>query len=206
MADLDPVEMRLGRHAGGSALDAFLPVAGAPASAWFLMDSGNTGSIIVSAHARGQLGLQELAAEESHMATLGLPGQGYGIRYEFGIFEQVIRAGQQVERADEWLRFGNPWEIARPEHAVLVKFGGTTQHVPIEGGGFRVVWQPADTVAGVPHDVPVAGYRNNTVNTLGLLETMIEHDVRKIVFSSTAATYGENEEMPLREGMQQQSA
>lgn len=117
----------------------------------------------------GNGGLGRLAAcfLES-MATLALPGQGYGIRYEFGIFEQEFKAGQQVERADEWLRFGNPWEVRRPEHAVQVGFGGSTHHVPNGEGGFRVVWAPSTAVMGVPHDVPVAGYRNGTVNTLRL--------------------------------------
>ena len=117
----------------------------------------------------GNGGLGRLAAcfLES-MATLSIPGQGYGIRYEFGIFEQEFKNGQQLERADEWLRFGNPWEIARPEHSVLVGFGGTTHNVPDGDGGFRVVWTPGHTVVGVPHDVPVAGFRNDTVNTLRL--------------------------------------
>jgi starch phosphorylase len=116
----------------------------------------------------GNGGLGRLAAcfLES-MASLALPGQGYGIRYEFGIFEQTIRNGQQVERADEWLRFGDPWEIARPEDAVEVGFGGTTQNVP-DGDGFRVVWRPKDAVIGVPHDMPVAGFRNGVVNSLRL--------------------------------------
>jgi len=117
----------------------------------------------------GNGGLGRLAAcfLES-MASLALPGMGYGIRYEFGIFEQVIRDGQQRERADEWLRFGNPWEVRRPEHTVEIGFGGETQLVPSEDGGYRMVWTPADTVLGVPHDLPVAGYRNETVNTLRL--------------------------------------
>ncbi len=117
----------------------------------------------------GNGGLGRLAAclLES-MATLGLPGHGYGIRYEFGIFEQVIRNGGQVERADEWLRFGNPWEIARPEYAVTVGFGGHTEHVMKPGGGFRVVWRPSETVVGVPYDTPIAGHGNNTVNSLRL--------------------------------------
>jgi starch phosphorylase len=117
----------------------------------------------------GNGGLGRLAAcfLES-MATLALPGQGYGIRYEFGIFEQAFRNGQQVERADEWLRFGNPWELARPEHAVEVRFGGETDLVPSEDGGYRVVWTPHDTVLGVPHDVPIAGFGNGTVNALRL--------------------------------------
>jgi starch phosphorylase len=117
----------------------------------------------------GNGGLGRLAAclLES-LATLGMPGYGYGIRYEFGIFEQAIRNGQQVERADEWLRFGNPWEIARPEYTVPVSFGGTTEQVKDRDGRFRVVWHAADKVVGVPYDTPIAGYRTNTVNSLRL--------------------------------------
>jgi starch phosphorylase len=117
----------------------------------------------------GNGGLGRLAAcfLES-MATLGLPGGGYGIRYEFGIFEQAIRNGGQVERADEWLRFGNPWEIARPEYSVPVQFGGHTEHIQDGQGGFKVVWRGADRVVGVPYDTPIAGHQSNTVNTLRL--------------------------------------
>ncbi len=117
----------------------------------------------------GNGGLGRLAAclLES-MATLGLPGHGYGIRYEFGIFEQVIRDGFQVERADEWLRFGNPWEIERPEYTVTVRLGGHTEVVPDGRGGFRVFWTGGEEVIGVPYDTPVAGYRTNTVNSLRL--------------------------------------
>jgi glycogen phosphorylase len=116
----------------------------------------------------GNGGLGRLAAclLES-MATLGLPGAGYGIRYEFGIFEQVIRNGAQVERADEWLRFGNPWEIARPEYTVPVQFGGHTEQIQHDGG-FRVVWRGAEKILGVPYDTPIAGYGSSTVNSLRL--------------------------------------
>jgi starch phosphorylase len=117
----------------------------------------------------GNGGLGRLAAciLES-LATLSLPGGGYGIRYEFGIFEQVIRDGYQVERADEWLRFGNPWEIARPEYTVLVSFGGSTERIPDGKGGFRVVWHPTEQILGVPYDTPIAGYGSNNVNSLRL--------------------------------------
>jgi starch phosphorylase len=117
----------------------------------------------------GNGGLGRLAAcfMES-LASLCLPGMGYGIRYEFGIFEQVIRDGYQVERADEWLKFGNPWELARPEYAFQVGFGGHTMMVPVEGGGFKVHWQPATKVIGVPYDTPISGYHVNNVNTLRL--------------------------------------
>ncbi|NUO47988.1 MAG: glycogen/starch/alpha-glucan phosphorylase, partial [Polyangiaceae bacterium] len=117
----------------------------------------------------GNGGLGRLAAcfLES-LATLSLPGMGYGIRYEFGIFEQAIRNGYQVERADEWLKFGNPWEFARPEYTVPVGFGGHTMHVPNESGGFKIIWKPSTKVIGVPYDTPIAGYMSNTVNTLRL--------------------------------------
>ena len=117
----------------------------------------------------GNGGLGRLAAclLES-IATLSLPGQGYGIRYEFGIFEQAIRNGYQIERADEWLRFGNPWEIERPEYAVSVGFGGHTERVHDGKGGFRIDWVPSESVLGVPFDTPIAGHRTNTVNSLRL--------------------------------------
>ncbi len=117
----------------------------------------------------GNGGLGRLAAcfLES-MATLGLPGYGYGIRYEFGIFEQAIRKGSQVERADEWLRFGNPWEIERPEYAVKVGFGGHTEMRMNGNGGYRMVWHPAERIVGVPYDTPIAGHGTPTVNSLRL--------------------------------------
>jgi glycogen phosphorylase len=117
----------------------------------------------------GNGGLGRLAAclLES-MATLGLPGYGYGIRYEFGIFEQAIRNGAQVERADEWLRFGNPWELARPEYTVNVSFGGHTEHVADGHGRFKVAWRGAERVVGVPYDTPIAGFHTHTVNSLRL--------------------------------------
>ena len=125
----------------------------------------------------GNGGLGRLAAclLES-MATLGLPGYGYGIRYEFGIFEQAIRGGQQVERADEWLRFGNPWEIERPEYSVTVGFGGRTEMVPDGRGGFRVLWHASDHVLGVPYDMPIAGHGTDTVNTLRLWAARAHED------------------------------
>ncbi|HTM21332.1 MAG TPA: glycogen/starch/alpha-glucan phosphorylase, partial [Kofleriaceae bacterium] len=102
------------------------------------------------------------------MATLALPGVGYGLRYEFGIFRQEIKDGAQVEHPDDWLRFGNPWEIARPEYTVAVRFGGSTERVPDGKGGFKVVWNAAEAVLGVPYDTPISGYKNDTVNTMRL--------------------------------------
>ncbi len=133
----------------------------------------------------GNGGLGRLAAclLES-TATLGYPCAGYGIRYEFGIFEQVIRDGYQVERADEWLRFGNPWEIERPEYTVTVSFGGRTEQVGDGHGGFRVVWFPADQVYGVPYDTPIAGFHSNTVNTLRLWAARAGQDFDFSLFNS----------------------
>jgi starch phosphorylase len=117
----------------------------------------------------GNGGLGRLAAcFLDSLATLEVPAIGYGIRYEFGIFQQEIVDGWQVEKTDKWLRFGNPWEIARPEWAVEVKLGGHTERFPDENGRLRVRWLPAKTVNGVPYDTPILGYRVNTANTLRL--------------------------------------
>ena len=117
----------------------------------------------------GNGGLGRLAAcYLDSLATLRIPTLGYGIRYEFGIFEQAIDDGWQVERTDKWLRFGNPWDIPRPEWAVEVKFGGHLEHFKDQTGQVRVRWTPAKTVLGIPYDTPICGYRNNTANTLRL--------------------------------------
>ncbi len=102
------------------------------------------------------------------LSTLEIPAIGYGIRYEFGIFDQMIRDGWQVEITDMWLRLGNPWEIARPEEAQVVKFGGRTEMYHDDKGNLRVRWIPAYTVKGVPYDTPILGYRVNTANTMRL--------------------------------------
>jgi len=117
----------------------------------------------------GNGGLGRLAAcFLDSMATLALPATGYGIRYEFGIFDQEIREGWQVERPEEWLRFGNPWEIPRPEYQVPVRFYGRTEKIPDPSGEPRVRWVDTRHVLGMPYDTPIAGYRNSTVNTLRL--------------------------------------
>ena len=102
------------------------------------------------------------------MATLQVPVIAYGIRYEFGIFEQAIRDGQQVELADKWLRYGNPWEIPRPEITFEVGFGGTVAHVTDDNGRFHVRWQPERRVKGVAYDTPIPGFNVPTVNLLRL--------------------------------------
>ncbi|MCY1337278.1 Maltodextrin phosphorylase [compost metagenome] len=117
----------------------------------------------------GNGGLGRLAAcFMDSLATLEIPALGYGIRYEYGIFQQTIMDGMQVEKTDTWLRNGNPWEIQRSEWAVQVRLGGHTEHYTDDHGHYRVRWVPAKTVAGVPFDSPILGYRVNTVNTLRL--------------------------------------
>ncbi|MEB3230083.1 MAG: glycogen/starch/alpha-glucan phosphorylase [Leptolyngbyaceae bacterium] len=117
----------------------------------------------------GNGGLGRLAAcYLDSLATLGIPSYGYGIRYEFGIFDQDVRDGWQVERTDKWLRNGNPWEIARPEWAVEVKLGGHTETYIDERGQRRTNWMPDQIIRGIPYDTPILGYRTNTANTLRL--------------------------------------
>jgi len=117
----------------------------------------------------GNGGLGRLAAcYMDSLSTLEIPAVGYGIRYEFGIFTQEIRDGWQIEVADQWLRFGDPWEICRPEAAVDVGFGGHTEAHTDSHGRYRVHWYPAQWVKGIPHDMPILGYKVNTANTLRL--------------------------------------
>jgi len=117
----------------------------------------------------GNGGLGRLAAcYLDSMATLDIPSIGYGIRYEFGIFDQDIRDGWQFEITDKWLRYGNPWEIARPEWAVEVKLGGHTETYSDETGRHRVRWVPNEIAMGIPYDTPILGYKTNTATTLRL--------------------------------------
>src|ERR1043166_4239080 len=102
------------------------------------------------------------------LATLEVPAIGYGIRYEFGIFDQTIKDGWQVEITDKWLRLGNPWEIARPEITHEVKFGGRSESWTDEQGRYRVRWVPETEVKGVAYDTPTPGYRVATCNVLRL--------------------------------------
>lgn len=117
----------------------------------------------------GNGGLGRLAAcFLDSLASLEVPAIGYGIRYEFGIFHQIIQDGWQVEIPDNWLRFGNPWELPRPDESVEVKLGGRTETIRDENGNTKVVWIPERTILAIPHDTPVPGYDTNTVNPLRL--------------------------------------
>jgi len=117
----------------------------------------------------GNGGLGRLAAcYMESMATLQVPAIGYGIRYEFGIFDQEIRNGWQVEVADSWLSLGNPWEIAKPEIRFDVKFGGHTEPYRDAEGRYRVKWIPQHVVQGTPYDTAMLGFGVNSANRLRL--------------------------------------
>ncbi len=125
----------------------------------------------------GNGGLGRLAAcYMDSLATLDIPAVGHGLRYEFGIFDQDIRDGWQVERTDRWLRKGNPWEVRRFEIEHRVGFGGKSRQVTDEHGRLHVTWTPERVVKGVPYDVPVAGYGTNTTNFLRLWSAVADEE------------------------------
>lgn len=123
----------------------------------------------------GNGGLGRLAAcYIDSLASQQIPAIGYGIRYEFGIFDQEIRDGWQVEKTDKWLRKGNPWEVARPELSVSVSFGGYTESYVDSGGRNCFRWKPDYLVKGIPYDTPVMGYNVPSCNFLRLWKSEAE--------------------------------
>ena len=117
----------------------------------------------------GNGGLGRLAAcFLDSCATLQLPVQGYGIRYEYGMFRQRIQNGYQVEEPDHWLAMMNRWEVERREYKQRIKFGGRSEHYYDDNGRRRVRWVDTQDVQAIPYDVPIPGYQNGTVNTLRL--------------------------------------
>ena len=138
-----------------------------------------------------ELGLEidDLAAEENDMglgngglgrlaacfldslATLDLPAVGYGIHYEYGLFKQKFEDGHQVERPDNWEKFGNPWEIIRPEYMQTVRLYGRVENSVNEKGDFKPEWVDTRSVNGIPYDIPICGYGTKTVNFLRLWES-----------------------------------
>jgi starch phosphorylase len=134
--------------------------------------------------ALGNGGLGRLAAcILDSMATLSVPGIGYGIRYEYGLFYQTIEGGAQVEHPDTWLRFRNPWELPRPEVLYPVRFGGRTAHVADGQGNLRAEWLDADTVFAMACDTPVPGYHTATVNNLRLWSAKATRDFNLQLFN-----------------------
>ncbi len=117
----------------------------------------------------GNGGLGRLAAcFMDSLTTLQVPAIGYGIRYEFGMFDQQIKDGWQFPVTDKWLRYGNPWEIARPELSFRVRLGGHTEQYTDENGKYTVRWIQGTALKGVAYDTPIPGYRNDKINLLRL--------------------------------------
>ena len=134
--------------------------------------------------ALGNGGLGRLAAcfLES-MASLGIPAYGYGIRYDHGLFRQVIRDGWQQEYPEDWLSFGNPWEFERPEVIYDIHFGGRVERAAGPGGIARSVWQPDETLEAVAYDTPIVGWRGRHVNTLRLWSARAADPMRLDAFN-----------------------
>ncbi len=134
--------------------------------------------------ALGNGGLGRLAAcfMES-MATLGIPAHGYGIRYDHGLFRQVIMNGWQEEFPEEWLSFGNPWEFERPEVHCDIGFGGSVETLAGEGDTDHHTWHPAEVVVAVAYDTPAVGWRGRRVNTLRLWSARPVDPLRLDVFN-----------------------
>lgn len=135
--------------------------------------------------ALGNGGLGRLAAcfMES-MATLGIPAYGYGIRYDFGLFRQIIAQGWQQEYPDEWLGFGNPWELPRPEVVYHVHFGGSVATADDGKGHQRATWTPGETVEAVAYDTPIVGWRGQHVNALRLWSARAPDPLKLDVFNT----------------------
>ena len=132
----------------------------------------------------GNGGLGRLAAcFLDSMATMELPGYGYGIRYEHGIFRQEFDNGWQVEKPDDWLKLGNAWEIVRPEDAVPVLLYGRIEHLPTGAGTTKALWVDWQMIEGLPYDFPVIGYGVNTVNLLRLWSARAAEGFRLDVFN-----------------------
>lgn len=132
----------------------------------------------------GNGGLGRLAAcFVDSCATLQLPVMGHCIRYEYGIFRQLIENGEQVEKPDHWLAHGNPWELERVEFIQRVRFRGRVEYGSEADGGLQVRWLDTEDVLAVPYDVPIPGYRNGTVNTLRLWKAVAVEEFDLVQFN-----------------------
>ncbi|SFB79592.1 starch phosphorylase [Brevinema andersonii] len=140
--------------------------------------------------ALGNGGLGRLAAcFLDSLATMGYAGHGYGIRYKYGMFEQKIQNGYQVEAPDNWLKKGDPWEVRRDSDAVYVKFGGRVDNVMEDSGRIGFRRNNAETIIAVPYDMPIIGYKNGCINTLRLWQAQAPEP-----FDLTAFNNGEFEQ------------
>jgi starch phosphorylase len=127
--------------------------------------------------ALGNGGLGRLAAcFLDSLATMSLPGYGYGIRYEYGMFKQQIENGEQVEHPDNWLRYGNPWEFSRPEVLYPVKFGGKVLDYIGDDGQLQHHWVETQDVMAMAYDTPIPGYNTNSVNNMRLWSAKASRD------------------------------
>ncbi len=132
----------------------------------------------------GNGGLGRLAAcFLDSLATLDYPALGYGIYYEYGLFKQAFLNGQQVERPDNWIIFGSPWEVMRPEYIQQVRLFGRVENVFDDRGNYRPRWVDTKTILGVPHDIPIAGYGTGTVNLLRLWASKSTEDFDLAAFN-----------------------
>ncbi len=135
--------------------------------------------------ALGNGGLGRLAAcYMDSLATLGYPAYGYGIYYQYGLFRQEIRNGTQHERPDDWLDFGNPWALARPEHTAIVPVYGRIEPAQDRTGEYNPMWLDWRVVLGEPCDIPTVGYGGRTVNLLRLFKARASHEFDMEIFNS----------------------
>ncbi|RPJ42703.1 MAG: glycogen phosphorylase, partial [Candidatus Latescibacterota bacterium] len=134
--------------------------------------------------ALGNGGLGRLAAcFLDSMATHGMPGFGYGINYEYGLFRQQIADGHQRERPDHWRSYGTPWLIERPDQTCIVPVYGRMETIPDGAGGRRPIWSDWRILIGVPYDMPIVGYGGRTVNTLRLYSARSSHEFDVGIFN-----------------------
>ncbi len=134
--------------------------------------------------ALGNGGLGRLAAcFLDSLATLGMPGFGYGIDYEYGLFKQEIDDGYQREKPDNWLAEGTPWQIARPDEACLIPVYGRIEHGVDRNGAYNPMWMDWKVLIGVPYDIPIVGYGGQTVNFLRLYSSRASHDFDMKIFN-----------------------
>ncbi len=135
--------------------------------------------------ALGNGGLGRLAAcFLDSLATLDMPGYGYGIHYEYGLFQQEIRNGYQEERPDNWLASGTPWEIERIDEACLIPVYGRIEHALDRDGQYNPMWMDWKILIGVPHDLPIVGYGGQTVNYLRLYSARASAEFDMRIFNA----------------------
>jgi starch phosphorylase len=138
---------------------------------------------------RGGLGRLMICYLES-LATATIPAIGYGIRYEFGIFDQDFSDGWQVEVVDDWLKNGNPWEIEQPEAAVNVLFGGRSEAYMDADGRYRMRWVPDEAIRAIPYDTLIPGYRSGAASLLRLWKAETDANLSKVLYPSDMEEYG----------------